>query len=569
MPISNLTLEPWKIPSASEISQRLEQTQAQALANRDAAYQFRQKKTINDLMSKHTGAGGRIDWGRLMLDPEVVANGLGRDLQALMMGNKQAMAATGTDVAAQSEAMRAMGVDPNKMLREQELPESRTVYPGESSGSGFDAKTVQSVSSFLNGGRPSSIGSGVRSSVGPRGASAPMGDTDPNTVRVPGGVGGVDGAAAGMEPPHQEYGKNPPAEDWITDLQRSYDPARAMGGGVTEGAASAGGAGGAGGPPSVESETARKTWAEELVRSGMLREVDRDNPEAFQAALGNYWDKQVEALGPAPTMAMFLRGVKPGDPSSIMAARADFLKASQEYQKAQQGLAAKFFQGGSETFDKQRTQDLAFQGNERAGIQQEKELSQVSHPSISGYLPNTEEKRNLTDSSGAIRSMVELMKNPPDPNSSSWLPFKMILGKDLVKAYNLPVGEGLLHEVSGMIQNGASAAEAANTLQERGILPAISGQVARLLGQAAGVNDIGGAIFLTEAASKYARGKWGAYGKGSDFDTYFPEYKAGGSQQQGPATAPSAPAAGPRVGERKTKGGVVAEWNGKTWVRVQ
>ena len=40
------TLEPWKDPS--EIAQRLVQMQGQGLANRDAEYQFRQKKALND-----------------------------------------------------------------------------------------------------------------------------------------------------------------------------------------------------------------------------------------------------------------------------------------------------------------------------------------------------------------------------------------------------------------------------------------------------------------------------------------------------------------------------------------
>ena len=58
MPISNLNLEPWKIPSASEIAQRLEQTrltgqqtQGQALSNRDADYKYQRAAAVNRVLS--------------------------------------------------------------------------------------------------------------------------------------------------------------------------------------------------------------------------------------------------------------------------------------------------------------------------------------------------------------------------------------------------------------------------------------------------------------------------------------------------------------------------------------
>lgn len=574
MPISNLTLEPWKDPS--EAAQRLVQMQgqgmAQALANRDTNYQFRQKKTINDLMSKHTGAGGRIDWGRLMLDPEVVANGLGRDLQGLMMGNKQAMAATGIDVAAQSEAMRAMGVDPSKMLQKQELPTSRTVYPGESSVPGIDPKTAQSVSSFLNGGRPSSVGSGVRSSVGPRGASAPMVDSDPNTVRVPGGVGGVDGAMAGMEPPRQEYGAPPPEEDWITQLQRSYDPTQAMGAGMAAGADSVGGA--AGGPPSVESETARKTWAEELVRNGALLDADRNNPEAFQAALGKYWKEVEGRLGPPPVMGMFLRGTKPGD---IMTAKADFLKASQEYQKAAQALPINFREEGSKNFDKQRSQDLAFQSNERA--QTQFEWSQDGRKAVQtlGLDPSRvtpDQAVDLISRKNTLDGLGAMVDHSADA----------LMGKEGPYAQRAAI-TAIVNNLSQVENVGTEAGNARmNTLLEfapgvqkafleQGI-KAVPDAFAKSLvaNPAEGYRALRQMVEMTKVDGILS-GQLRAAGMDNPFKIQH-SAPAGGTAPttapgRAPAAAPSAPAAGPRVGERKTKGGIVAEWNGKTWVRVQ
>lgn len=564
------TLEPWKDPS--EIAQKLVQMQGQGLANRDTEYQFRQKKALNDLVSKHTNPQGIVLWDNLLKDPAVVQNGVGREVLNEMFANKRAAATTQTDLAAQAGAQRSMGYDPNAMLPEQKMPESRTVYPGESSVPGIDPKTAQAVSSFLNGGRPSSAGSGVRSSAGPRGASAPMVDDDPNTVRVPGGVGGVDGASAGMEPPRQEYGAVP-QEDFLTTFQRSYDPSAAPGASMQ----SAAGGGVAGAAPSLASDMARKTRAEEYIRNGLLAEADRNNPEAFQMAVERDWNNQVQALGPAPTFAMYLKNVKPGDPSGIMTAQADFLRASQEYQAKAQGLTSKFFAGGGEQFDKQRAQDLALQGNERAQTQFEWSKSGRDAVQKMGLDPSRvtpDQAVDLISRRNTLDGLGAMVDHSADA----------LMGKEGPYAQRAAI-TAIVNNLSQVENVGTEAGNARmNTLLEfapgvqkafleQGI-KAVPDAFAKSLvaNPAEGYRALRQMVEMTKVDGILS-GQLRAAGMDNPFEIQH-SAPAGGTAPttapgRAPAAAPSAPAAGPRVGERKTKGGIVAEWNGKTWVRVQ
>lgn len=195
-------------------------------------------------------------------------------------------------------------------------------------------------------------------------------------------------------------------------------------------------------------------------------------------------------------------------------------KFMEDVNKIEAGRSARIGQGLQErsTITGEKSQAVS-QGNA------EREAAQVSHPAIKGFLPNASEVANLTDASSAIKSMQEIIKNPPSPDSSEFQQFKLILGKDLIKAYNLPVGEGLLNEVSDMISNGASLSDAAKTLTNNGIKAGATKAILDIVSAYSGLKDIKGAQYLVRQATDFSRGKWGAYEKSSKFDEYFPEYK--------------------------------------------
>lgn len=163
---------------------------------------------------------------------------------------------------------------------------------------------------------------------------------------------------------------------------------------------------------------------------------------------------------------------------------------------------------------------------------QEKEFSQVSHPAIKGYLPSPAEKQNLTDASGADKEIIDLMKHVPSPNSAEWGAFKLMMGKSLIKAMNLPVGEGMVDAVGQQMQNGVNIGDivktAAEGLASGGLGQAAANAAANGMVQAyqtaMGINSVGGAQLLAKGATDFVRNKWSAYGKGDDFDTYFPAY---------------------------------------------
>jgi len=184
-----------------------------------------------------------------------------------------------------------------------------------------------------------------------------------------------------------------------------------------------------------------------------------------------------------------------------------------------------------------------------AKANQEKEFSQVSHPAIKGYLPSPSEKQNLTDASGADKEIISLMQSPPSPNSAEWGAFKLMLGKSIIKGMNLPVGEGMVDAVGQQVQNGANIGDvvksAANGLAQGGLSAAAANAAATGMVQAyqsaLGINSIDGAKYLVKGTSDFIRNKWSAYGKGAEFDSYFPEYKGGvGGPSSGKKTGPGA-----------------------------
>lgn len=225
-----------------------------------------------------------------------------------------------------------------------------------------------------------------------------------------------------------------------------------------------------------------------------------------------------------------------------------FAQAAQEYAAKVQAAkvqAAKDLASGNTTA---LGEILARDQYAMSKANQEKEFSQVSHPAINGFLPTPAEKQNLTDASGADKEIIELMKNPPNPQSPKWGVFKLMLGKSIIKAMNLPVGEGMVEAVGQQIQNGLNFGDivksAAQGLQQGGMGAAASNAAATALvqayGSAMGINSIEGAQYLAKGTSDFVRNKWSAYGKGDKFDEYFPQYSySSGSGSSSPTPKPS------------------------------
>lgn len=200
---------------------------------------------------------------------------------------------------------------------------------------------------------------------------------------------------------------------------------------------------------------------------------------------------------------------------------------------------------------------LAVRQNDRAE-------SQVSHPAIKGYLPSNSEKVALTDASGAVRELQDQMKHVPSPNTAEWQAFQTILAKSVVKAMSLPVGEGLLDEVASKIQNGASSSGVLDALRHGGLSEATSNAAYQVMSTALGLNTIAGANRLAEGATEFARKKWSAYGEGSDFNKYFPQYtpvKDKGGDTPAPIPAPKPP----KAAKPEAKPAPKAHKEGDTW----
>lgn len=200
-----------------------------------------------------------------------------------------------------------------------------------------------------------------------------------------------------------------------------------------------------------------------------------------------------------------------------------------------------------------------------AKANQEKEFSQVSHPAIKGYLPSPAEKQNLTDASGAAKEIVELMKHVPSPQSAEWGAFKLMMGKSLIKAMNLPVGEGMVDAVGAQMQNGVNIGDivktAAEGLASGGLGQAAANAAANGMVQAyqtaMGINSVGGAKLLAKGATEFIRNKWSEYGKGDKFDECFPEYNGEVTSSPAPkasgagAFAPRPKASAPKAAHKK------------------
>lgn len=214
---------------------------------------------------------------------------------------------------------------------------------------------------------------------------------------------------------------------------------------------------------------------------------------------------------------------------------ADFNKARVQYatELAQaKGKAQQAVLEAREALEKDAaergTQHFTADANKMAHVTQNLAVEQVTAPGISGHLPNPVVRSQAADASSAAISMKHLVEKPPAPNSPEWLPFKLLLSKNLIKLYNLPVGEGMVNEVSGLINNGASTADAARHMADKGISAGVANLVAGYISSALGVNDISGARYLAKHGADFAREQYANYGKGKDFDKYYPEISAGG-----------------------------------------
>lgn len=180
----------------------------------------------------------------------------------------------------------------------------------------------------------------------------------------------------------------------------------------------------------------------------------------------------------------------------------------------------KLVSGTTEATGAQLAQDSNTMAHKAQGLA----FEQVTAPGLSGHLPNPAVRAAAADASAAARGIVAEMAAVPSPTSPEWAGFQVRMAKNLVKLYNLPVGEGMVEEIGGLMQNGMSPGDAIKQMAAHGVGAGAAQAAAQVVQNVLGLNSIAGAQAMAKHATVFARDNYESYGRGKDFDKWYPEY---------------------------------------------
>ena len=148
---------------------------------------------------------------------------------------------------------------------------------------------------------------------------------------------------------------------------------------------------------------------------------------------------------------------------------------------------------------------LSIEGNQRAETAQNMAVDQQTHALVKGYVaPGDKDK--IGQMSAAVTDLAHLVQAPPDPNGPKWIPYKMIVTKNVMKAFDLPVTEGVMDDLSQSIASGQmSKAEIGSALQKHGVTGAAANAASQYLGVMAGTMGPEGMQLLGQQAAEFSK----------------------------------------------------------------
>lgn len=264
-----------------------------------------------------------------------------------------------------------------------------------------------------------------------------------------------------------------------------------------------------------------------------LRGIQSTNPQEGLTALENMALQSVAQPVLNPMIGMLSKDEQAKEWGRYNQALAEYPAKVQE---ARVKLSDAIRTGNYDVLDKQ----ISVEQNKRA-------REQVEWPEVFAKPFETpSEKANARQASASaqgIKDAIEKLKGI-SANDPRFPAVRMAVAKDIMIAYGLPVTEGVMQELEGLVRNGVSASEISDRLSREGFGAAAANALSQTATQVLGLKDPQTIAEMGRSAQEFAHRKYKALGVSNSkaFNIAFPVSEATKWQDESPATVlPSAP----------------------------
>lgn len=474
--------------------------------------QFRLQKA-QDIVSKARRADGTMDWDAMFK----LGSEAGIGLDAFNQVNKMQTERRASEVANAQNRMvlESMGYDPSRW----DPSAAPSVNVPAASGVPYEGASTEDYS-FLTPKAPvaqeTQIPQAAPTVFGAQGvgetaqtsmpSSAPV-QAGPQDIVVPGNVapasktGMYELPAPPMRAPEADQ-----REGYYNELWRAQRDPEAM-----KKLLGAGGVTGAG--ASILS-TAKMSPVEQenLGRYLGLRGIAAPDVQSGLTQLENLVVSGVTPPTINPMLGMMSKDEQAKEWGRYNQALADYPAKVQE---ARAKLSEAIRTGNYEVLDKQ----LAVAGNKRAEEQNKRAREQVEWPEVfSKPFESPAEKANARQASSASKGISDAIGELSGikANDPKFPAIRMAVAKDIMIAYGLPVTEGVMSELEGLVRNGASISEIATAMGEHGIKGAVANTIGQLATQVLGLKDPTTIQHMGISAQTFANRKYKNLGVSDD-----------------------------------------------------